>query len=125
STNFNISFNRNKILSLNGSDDRIITIAGGKGGAFSNIPDYIAKIGYPISMMYGFKYIGNYQIGDFDLLPNGVYQLKDNVPNAGGSAGVTRANQKPGDPKYADINGDGLVNDDDITIIGSPNPIHT
>jgi TonB-dependent starch-binding outer membrane protein SusC len=124
-TNFNISFNRNKILALNGADDRIISIAGGKGGAFSNIPDYIGKIGYPISMMYGFKYIGNYQLSDFDLLPNGVYQLKDNVPNAGGSAGVTRANQKPGDPKYADINGDGLVNDDDLTIIGSPNPIHT
>jgi hypothetical protein len=76
--------------------------------------------------MYGFTYIGNYQLSDFDLLPNGTYLLKDNVPNFGGStSAVTRANQKPGDPKYADINGDGLVNDNDITIIGDPNPIHT
>jgi TonB-dependent starch-binding outer membrane protein SusC len=124
-TSFNISFNRNKVLELNGSDDRIISIVSGQGNALANTPGYIAKIGYPISMMYGFKYVGNYQLSDFDLLPNGVYLLKDNVPNAGGSAGVTRANQKPGDPKYADINGDGLVNDDDITVIGNPNPIHT
>ncbi|MEI6946819.1 TonB-dependent receptor [Paraflavisolibacter sp. H34] len=124
STNFNISFNRNKVLALNGSDDRIISIVGGQGNALANVPGYIAKIGRPISQMYGFVYVGNYQLEDFDLLPNGVYQLKDNVPHAGGSANVTRANQKPGDPKYADINGDGLVNDDDITIIGDPNPVH-
>lgn len=123
-SNFNISFNRNKILDLNGSDDRIISVVGGQGNALSAVPGYIAKIGKPISQMYGFVYVGNYQLTDFDLLPNGVYVLKDNIPHAGGSANVIRANQKPGDPKYADVNGDGLINDDDITVIGDPNPIH-
>jgi TonB-linked SusC/RagA family outer membrane protein len=121
-SNFNISFNRNKILTLNGADDRLLSNA--HGGVINLIPAYIAKIGKPISQMYGFVYIGNYQVEDFDLLPNGVYLLKDNIPNAGGTAAVTRANQKPGDPRYADINGDGLVNDDDLTIIGDPNPLH-
>lgn len=124
SSSFNISFNRNKIIALNESDDRIISIASGQGNQFGSVPNYIAKIGLPISSFYGFKYIGNYQLNDFDLLPNGVYVLKDNIPHAGGSANVTRANQKPGDPRYADINGDGLVNDNDLTIIGNPNPLH-
>jgi TonB-dependent starch-binding outer membrane protein SusC len=123
-SNFNISFNRNKIVALNGSTDNIISIVSGQGNALANVPGYIAKIGSPVSQMYGFVYVGNYQLEDFDLLPNGTYLLKDNVPNAGGSANVTRVQQQPGDPKYADINGDGLINDNDITVIGDPNPIH-
>lgn len=123
-SSFNISFNRNKIIALNGSDDRIISITGGQGNAFGNVPTYIAKIGRPISQFYGFVYQGNYQLSDFDLLPNGQYVLRPGIPHSGGSANVTRANQKPGDPRYADINGDGLVDDNDLTIIGDPNPKH-
>lgn len=124
-SSFNIAFNHNKILALNGSADNIISIVGGQGNALANVPGYIAKVGKPISQMYGFVYAGNYQVNDFDVLPNGTYLLKDNVPNfAGSTSAVPRANQKPGDPRYADINGDGLVNDNDLTIIGDPNPIH-
>jgi TonB-linked SusC/RagA family outer membrane protein len=123
-SNFNISFNRNKILELNGATDNLISIVGGQGNALANVPGYIAKVGKPISQMYGFVFTGNYQVSDFDLLPNGTYILKGNVPHSGGDINVTRANQKPGDPRYADINGDGLINNDDITIIGDPNPIH-
>ena len=36
-----------------------------------------------------------------------------------------RGATKPGDPKYRDINGDGEINDDDRTIIGCGQPLHT
>jgi len=125
-SDFNISFNQNKILALNGAVDNLVTAVGGQGNALNNVPGYIAKIGQPISMMYGLVYDGNYQLNDFNKLPNGTYVLKDNVPAYTGSNGVAnRSIQQPGDPKYRDINGDGLVNNDDLTIIGNPNPIHT
>jgi len=126
SSSFNISFNKNKILALNGQTDNLLTAVGGQGNALNNIVGYIAKVGKPISQMYGLVYDGNYQLSDFTRLPNGTYLLKDNVPSYSGSNGVaTRALQQPGDPKYKDINGDGLVNDNDLTVIGDPNPIHT
>jgi len=125
-TDFNISFNKNKILALNGAVDNLVTAVGGQGNALNNVPGYIAKVGQPISMMYGLVYDGNYQLNDFNKLPNGTYVLKDNVAAYTGSNGVAnRSLQQPGDPKYKDINGDGLVNNDDLTIIGNPNPIHT
>jgi hypothetical protein len=39
--------------------------------------------------------------------------------------GQPRANIKPGDIKYRDINGDLVVNDKDFTVIGRGLPIHT
>src|SRR5699024_4289912 len=48
------------------------------------------------------------------------YLLKPTVPTNGN----TRESIRPGDIKYRDINGDGIVNLDDYTIIGNPNPKH-
>jgi hypothetical protein len=44
--------------------------------------------------------------------------LKADVPNNGNA----RSTIKPGDIKYADINGDGVVDGNDLTTIGNPNP---
>lgn len=123
-TNFNISFNKNRIVELADGTDNFTTIVGGAGNTFNKIPGYIAQVGKPISSMFGFKYIGNYQVEDFDIAPNGAYVLKDEVQVGSGSINQSRTSIQPGDPKYKDINGDGLINDDDATIIGNPNPIH-
>lgn len=114
STNFNIAFNRNKVLSLNSGQRALVTQLN-----ISTTPafPYIAEVGGPIAQFLGYKWIGNYQYGDFDLLPNGTYVLKPNI-----AANGTRSTVQPGDIKYEDINGDGTITDADKIAIGSPNP---
>ncbi|MDE6857372.1 MAG: SusC/RagA family TonB-linked outer membrane protein, partial [Alistipes sp.] len=62
-----------------------------------------------------------YKYDDFDG-SDGNYTLKDGVPY---HTSVNKSSIRPGDPKYADINGDGVVNANDRTIIGRGQPIHT
>ncbi|GIZ08782.1 TonB-dependent receptor [Flavobacterium sp. UMI-01] len=125
STNFNISFNRNRIEALSGGDDYLQRNVPGAGNAMNTVVGYISQIGKPITAMYGFVYEGNYQVEDFNIQPNGTYLLKPNIPyGIGGEIGQTATGVQPGDPKYRDVNGDGLVNNDDKTIIGNPFPVH-
>lgn len=118
-SSFNISFNKNRVLALN-EEQESITTAVPWDNSYKASPTYIAKIGQPIAQFYGYVWEGNYQYSDFDKLPNGTYVLKANVPNNGNP----RANIKPGDIKYKDINGDGTVNTFDVTAIGNPYPDH-
>ncbi|GAB3744673.1 TonB-dependent receptor [Hymenobacter agri] len=126
-TNFNISFNRNKLVSLNTGQDNITTLTG-SGGSFTAVPLYVAQVGRPISMFYGYVFDGIYQFSDFDQLANGTYVLKDDRPSLGTTTGAVagRLNgTRPGDIKYKDLNGDGVIDAKDRTIIGDPNPTHT
>ncbi|WP_343702766.1 TonB-dependent receptor [Chitinophaga sp.] len=118
SSSFNISFNRNKVLQLNEGEPSMATRI--TWGNFNNAFPYIAIPGQPIAQFYGFLFDGVYQYSDFNKLANGSYVLKDEVPNNT----MPRANITPGHIKYKDINGDGQVDNNDLTIIGDPNPIH-
>jgi hypothetical protein len=69
-------------------------------------------------MFYGLIWEGNYQYSDFNKLPSGKYLLKAEVP----SNGNDRTDIQPGDIKYRDLNGDGITNTNDYTVIGNPNP---
>ena len=118
STSFNISFNRNKVLELNEGQASLPSLI--TWGNFNNAFPYIAIPGRPIALFYGMLFNGVYQYSDFNQLANGSYILKDNVPNNGNP----RANIQPGHAKFKDINGDNQIDDNDLTIIGNPNPIH-
>lgn len=118
-TNFNISFNRGKIKELNAGQETLLSTVSFDNGY--QTPSYIAQVGKPVGLMYGFVYDGTYKYEDFDKTASGDYILKANVPNNGGD----RTAIKPGTAKYKDINGDGVVNDNDRTIIGRGHPIHT
>lgn len=52
-SSFNISFNRNKVLAL-AEDQETLLSTTSWDNAYSNIPSYIAKIGEPLGLMYGF-----------------------------------------------------------------------
>ncbi|MGA9638924.1 SusC/RagA family TonB-linked outer membrane protein, partial [Flavobacterium sp.] len=120
STSFNIAFNENKVLAL--SDDQTILESTLKWDTqWENTPAYIAKIGSPLGIMYGYVSDGTYKYSDFDQDLAGTYTLKSNVTTNGN----TRANIKPGDIKYKDINGDLIVNSSDYTEIGHGLPKHT
>jgi TonB-linked SusC/RagA family outer membrane protein len=70
-----------------------------------------AETGMPIGYFYGFKVVGVYQ-SYTDILVSPVSTV-----NGGGA--------KPGDLKYADLDGNDIVDDKDRTIIGDPTPDFT
>lgn len=117
-TNFNISFNRNKVLALAENQEAITFSMGDRIGG--NNPVSISKVGYPIGAFYGYLWDGVYQLNDFDRLIDGKYRLKPNIPTNGNTA----VNIQPGDIKYKDLNGDYTLSSNDNTIIGNPNPKH-
>jgi TonB-linked SusC/RagA family outer membrane protein len=119
-SNFNISFNRNKVLALTQNQEYLTTNVT-FDTRYNNSSPYIAVLGQPVGQMYGYVFDGVYQYSDFDKLPNGSYSLKPNIPTNGNA----RANIKPGDEKIKDLNGDGVVNAQDLTVIGRGLPLNT
>lgn len=118
-SNFNIAFNQTKVLELSQNQDNLLTtVPWSSASGYGNVPAYIAQVGQPVSQMYGFEWVGNYQLSDFNETTPGNYTLKDGVPNNG----ITRSSIRPGDIKYADLNGDGVVDNNDRKTIGNPNP---
>ncbi|MBO9619148.1 MAG: TonB-dependent receptor [Niabella sp.] len=117
-SSFNISFNKNKILSLSNGQtslSRVPTYLSQFGQ-----PLYLAEVGKPVGMMIGYIWEGNYQFADFDNPAPGVYILKKSVA----ANGTARNTIQPGDIKLRDLNGDGTVNAADMTVIGRGQPIH-
>ncbi|WP_316812470.1 TonB-dependent receptor [Pedobacter heparinus] len=119
-SNFNIAFNTNKIEELNGDQPSLITRVTNWNSNFNNSLPYIALPGRQVALFYGYVFDGVYPLNDFNVLSNGSYELKPEVPNNGSARSVI----KPGFIKYKDINGDGIVDANDQTIIGNPNPKH-
>ncbi len=112
---FNISFNRNKVLSLTQNQESLTSMLSWDR-EYATIPLYIAKVGQPLGQLYGMIWEGVYQADDFNSL--GV--LKNNIPTNGNP----RESIKPGDIKYKDLNADGVINDNDRTVIGRGYPLH-
>jgi TonB-linked SusC/RagA family outer membrane protein len=119
-SNFNISFNRNIVMELTRGQQ---SLPSNPAAAFTSnykSPLYLAEIGKPSGMMKGYIWEGNYQYADFDNPAPGVYILKPSVP----TNGAVRNTIQPGDIKYRDLNGDGIVDTADETFIGRGQPIH-
>ncbi|MDI9859368.1 SusC/RagA family TonB-linked outer membrane protein [Flectobacillus roseus] len=104
----NISFNRNKVISLGNGVQLFGASYLSVGSIGLGQPANTALAGYPIGAFFG------YQV-------NGVYQNADEV--AAGPKDPT--NPTPGDIKYVDTNGDGQISVADRTIIGNPYPDYT
>jgi TonB-linked SusC/RagA family outer membrane protein len=98
--NFNVAFNRNKILATNQNNDRILS------GNMDGRPTNVSIVGKPIGQFYGFVHEGVYSQADIDN--------PDVAKYPGATAGY---------PRYKDLNGDGVVNELlDYTDLGSPHP---
>jgi TonB-linked SusC/RagA family outer membrane protein len=119
-SSFNIAFNRNKVLELAENQQEILS------GVFydfsyNSLFAYTAQLRQPVGQMRGYQWDGVYEYSDFDQPTPGNYLLKSTVT----TNGTARANVKPGDIKYKDLNGDLVVNASDITTIGNGIPKHT
>ena len=101
-TSVNFSSNKNRVLELGPKGDPIISSA----VAF-NAQTHITEVGQPLANFYGYQVIGIYRDqADVDKSPR--------VQGPGGS--------RPGDLKFRDVNGDGVITQQDMTIIGHNNP---
>lgn len=117
-SNFNISFNKNKIVGLGVNQTQFFPAA--SWGVSGQPTDYIQKIGYPVGSIYGLVTAGFYTTDDFTWNPGtGVYTLRPGVASNASIIGTVM----PGSIKFADLNGDGVVDiNNDRTIIGDPTP---
>ncbi len=115
--NFNIGINRNKVTALTDGQYSLLRSISWDT-KYNSQYAYITQVGKPTGMMYGFIYDGTYKSSDFTdagLLREGTAYL----------ASVGKSSVRPGDPKYRDINRDGVVDDNDRTVIGCGQPLHT
>jgi TonB-linked SusC/RagA family outer membrane protein len=119
-SSFNIGFNRNKVLALAENQQEILSPVF-FDFSYNSLFAYTSQLGQPVGQMRGYQWDGVYQYSDFDQPTPGNYVLKSTVT----TNGTARANVKPGDIKYKDLNGDLVVNANDITTIGNGIPKHT
>jgi TonB-linked SusC/RagA family outer membrane protein len=117
-TNFNISFNKNRVTALSTYQDFYLQASG--WGVGSTPADFIVKVGEPVGSIRGFISDGYYLLSDFDYnATTNAYTLKAGQPN---NLGVTSLAPYPGRLKYKDLNGDLIIDDADRTIIGVAQP---
>jgi TonB-linked SusC/RagA family outer membrane protein len=116
--NFNISFNKNKIVGLGVNQTQFFPAA--SWGVSGQPTDYIEKIGYPVGSIYGLVTAGFYTTEDFTWNPGtGVYTLRPGIASNASIIGTVM----PGSIRFADLNGDGVVDiNNDRRIIGDPTP---
>lgn len=105
--NGTLSVNRNKILDLHGQSPIIDSAAG-----------IVLKEGYPVNSLYGFDTDGIYQ--SEGEIKDHLATFDENGNVYGSYCGLVAT---PGDIKFVDQTGDGIISlDDDRVILGSPNP---
>ena len=113
-SNFQISFNQNTLVALDGSANAQLV----GYGQWSDIVS-VTEIGQSLYNFYGYKVVGVYK--DFDDIMNSPRAEKfpeDGVFNR-------QTTVWPGDLKFEDVNKDGVINEKDRTNIGSPLPLFT
>jgi len=108
--NGNVSYLQNEVTFLGMGVDYL------SGGGFfqsSTYPITRTAVGQPMNSFYGFEILG-------------IFQNQDDIYSHIDSRGdVIQPNAEPGDFIWADINDDGLINEEDRTFIGNPTPAWT
>lgn len=113
-SNFQISFNKNKLLSLSDTENTTLVGYGQWGDVVC-----VSEIGKPLYNFYGYKVEGVYK--DLDDIQNSAKPAKypsDGVFSRGNTVWV-------GDIKYKDVDENGVIDERDRTDIGSPLPKFT
>lgn len=93
--------------------NEVISLGGGEplyGGGWITVTTTKTEVGKPIGFFYGLK-------------TDGIFQSAAEVQNYKNSeGGLIQPTARPGDLRFVDIDGDGIVNANDRTDIGNPFP---
>lgn len=114
-TSLTLSHNKNKVVSLNDNSQ----IMYGKIDWFTAFATAtMIKAGYPMGVFYGYVTEGIFETPD---------QIRNHATQTGGSEPYANHIDETtgvwlGDLKFKDLNDDGVINEDDQTVIGDPNP---
>ena len=103
----NIAHNKNEVTNLGSSDYFIPSFSA--AATLTYINPLIVKVGQPLGTFYGYKFKGIIQ-SDEDL---------ESLPTQ------TISTVEPGNPKFEDVNGDGVVNEQDRVVLGNIQPKFT
>jgi TonB-dependent starch-binding outer membrane protein SusC len=106
SNNLNFARNRNLVLDLGGIDLLPVRPISGN----FNFPGSHVRVGEPIGVFYGFRTDG---------------MFRDSVEANAYGAQLPQRPFLAGEPRIIDINGDGIIDEQDIVPIGDPNPNFT
>lgn len=108
--NVNLSYNKNEVTRI-ANEEGVIHGDDNALGMFRQLNEfYRAEVGYPIGYFYGYETAGVFQ-----------NQAEIEAWRATGD-GFAQSNPQPGDLIYVDQNHDGVIDEDDKTMIGDPNP---
>jgi TonB-linked SusC/RagA family outer membrane protein len=107
----NGAYNKNEVGNIPTADQ---IVHGATNQLFDNSQEfYRAQGGYPIGYFWGLKTAG-------------IFQNEGEVQAYKSASGtLIQPTAAPGDLRYVDVNGDGVINTNDNTKIGNPNPSYT
>lgn len=118
----NISSNKNMIKSLGNSASASANFYYYPSGWQNNLNDFLVQVGKPVGTYWGYVTAGRYEISDFNYnATTQTYTLKSGVPSSAAVANGAKAVQ-PGDLKLQDLNGDGVIDNKDMTDLGNAQP---
>jgi TonB-linked SusC/RagA family outer membrane protein len=108
--NGNFSYLKNKVTFLgNGIEFLTDGNAGFQGSAYSITR---TEVGHTYNSFYGFQ-------------TQGIFQTQEEIEAYVGPKGKIQPNARPGDFRWEDINGDGVINENDRKFLGNPMPKYT
>lgn len=97
------AFNWSSSVVVSFLKNKLVSLGEGRTNIIFN--EFILKPGEPIGSFYGYKYLGTFKPKD--------------------EAAAAAFNLKPGDARYADTDGNGVINTNDYQIIGNSMPTTT
>ena len=108
--NGNVAFNKNEVTRI-ANDEGIIH--GDPNVLFNGLDEMNrAQVGHPVGYFYGLK-------------TDGIFQNQEQIAAYSKNGNLIQPYAVPGDVKFVDRNGDGVIDDNDKTQIGNPSPTAT
>jgi TonB-linked SusC/RagA family outer membrane protein len=107
--NGNLSFLKNEVTNLGSG---VSYLSGGENFVGSSYPVTRTAVGQAYNSFFGFK-------------TEGIFQTQAEVDSYVGSNGRIQPNARPGDFRYVDLDGDGVISESDRDFIGNPTPKYT
>ena len=120
SSNFVFSLNRNKVLSLD-TETGTLPQTFQVGSETATVTNTV--VGQPMAQFWGYKVIGRFDKPEDFYYKDAQGNVKQVALPTGCSIG--KSGTWLGDYRFADLNGDGVIDNNDQTFIGNPEPKFT